>query len=145
MQIIELYQMNPGVYNQMKDLIDKLYEKKFKDMQELIKKRPYLFTTEYSDKWLELERPQPLSDNNLESVIRDVILGKMNPDISDKVYDDFKQECQNWIFNTQLNKLSGIEDFNRVDIINGCTQFITADIPIRQKKVVFEIHDINKM
>ena len=50
--------------------------------------------------------------------------GSVDRDISDKVYTDFKSEVANWIFDTTLNKLSGIEDFTHVDIINGCTQFI---------------------
>ena len=79
---------------------------------------------EYSAEYLEIERPQPLSDLKIESTIQDVLSGKLNSDISDTVYDNFKKEASSWIFGTALNNLSGIETFTRIDIINGCTQFI---------------------
>lgn len=79
---------------------------------------------EYSRDFLEIERPQTLSDNNIESTIQEIINGGWDYDISDSVYSNFKTEAKDWIFGSRLNKLSGIESFNRVDIINGCTQFI---------------------
>jgi hypothetical protein len=78
----------------------------------------------YSEEWLETERPQPLSDNKIESLISDVLSGKLDKDISDTVYDNFKQEVEQWILSSPFNSLSGLETFNRKDIINGCTQFI---------------------
>ena len=80
----------------------------------------------YSAEWLEVERPQPLSDDGLESAIQDVLSGKVDKDISDSVYADFKYKMQYWLFNSKLNKLQGLENFNRIDIINGCTQFIDS-------------------
>jgi hypothetical protein len=78
----------------------------------------------YDEKWLEVDRPQPLSDNKIESLISDVLSGKLDKDISDIVYDNFKQEVEKWILSSPFNRLSGLEMFNRTDIINGCTQFI---------------------
>jgi hypothetical protein len=78
----------------------------------------------YSPEYLETERPQPLSDAHIESLIQDVLSGKMDSDISDKVYSDFKQEMTNWLFSSKLNNVTGFDSFDRVDIINGCTQFI---------------------
>lgn len=80
--------------------------------------------TEYSAKFLEIDRPQPLSDNTIESLIQDVMTGKLDADITDTVYTNFKTEASDWIFNSKLNKLHGIDQFERIDIINGCTQFI---------------------
>lgn len=80
--------------------------------------------TEYSDKFLEIDRPSPLTDNLIEKAIQNVLSGHLDKDITDTVYTNFKQEAHNWIFSSQLNNLTGIEHFNRVDIINGCTQFI---------------------
>ena len=77
----------------------------------------------YSEEWLETERPQPMSDHLLEETIHDVLTGKINSKF-ETVYDDFKQEMTNWLFASKLNTLSGFDSFNRVDIINGCTQFI---------------------
>jgi len=79
---------------------------------------------EYDPKYLEVDRPQPLVDNQIESLIQDVLSGKIDKDISDNVYQLFKIEMTSWLFRSNLNRLSGFETFNRVDIINGCTQFI---------------------
>jgi hypothetical protein len=79
---------------------------------------------EYSAEYLEVDRPQPLSDRRIENAIQDIMYGNIDTDISDTVYSNFKQEATQWIFDTQLNKLSGMDKFDRVDIINGCTQFI---------------------
>jgi hypothetical protein len=78
----------------------------------------------YDDKWLQIERPSPLTDNKIESVINDVLSGKLDKDISDTVYENFKHEMEEWILLSSLNKLTGLETFHRKDIINGCTQFI---------------------
>ena len=79
---------------------------------------------EYSSIYLQIDRPKPLSDNKIEQVILDVLSGKMDKDMSDNVYYDFKTEASYWLLNSKLNKLSGLEQFERIDIINGCTQFI---------------------
>ncbi len=79
---------------------------------------------EYSQDFLEVERPQPLSDFKIESLINDVLDGKMDKDISDNVYLNFKNTFVNWIRQSKLNQLQGFEKYSRIDIINGCTQFI---------------------
>jgi hypothetical protein len=80
----------------------------------------------YEEKWLEVEKPQPLSDNKIEQLIQDVLSGCLDKDISDKVYTDFKKEMTDWLAGSTLNKLVGFDSFDRLDIINGCTQFIDA-------------------
>ena len=80
--------------------------------------------SEYTAACLQVERPSPLSDNVIEQCIQDVLAGKMDSDITDQVYVNFKKEMTNWLFGSKLNQLTGFDDFNRVDIINGCTQFI---------------------
>jgi len=77
---------------------------------------------EYSDQHLEVERPSPLSDNQIEQTIQDVLSGNLDKDITDSVYTNFKKEAEDWIVNSTLNNLQGLT--GRVDIINGCTQFI---------------------
>lgn len=79
---------------------------------------------EYSIGYLEVERPSPLSDLKIEQLIQDVMSGKLDSDITDSVYINFKKETTDWIFNSKLNQLTGFDHFNRLDIINGCTQFI---------------------
>jgi len=78
----------------------------------------------YDPKYLEVERPQPLVDNQIESMIQDVMSGKIDKDITDSVYTNFKKEMTNWLFQSKLNKLTGFDNFSRVDITNGCTQYI---------------------
>lgn len=78
----------------------------------------------YDNDYLEIERPQPLSDLYIEQLQQDVLNGKLDKDITDQVYTNFKKEMTDWVFKSKLNNLTGFDQFNRVDIINGCTQFI---------------------
>ena len=78
----------------------------------------------YDAKWLEIERPQPLVDNHIESLISKVIKGGVFTDITDQVYTDFKTEMHTWLSMSTLNNFYGLEHFQRRDIINGCTQYI---------------------
>lgn len=82
--------------------------------------------THYSEDFLEIERPSPLSDTAIESAIQDVLSGKLDKDITDSVYDNFKKETSEWLIGSKLNTLTGLDSFDRVDIINGCTQFIDS-------------------
>ena len=79
---------------------------------------------EYSIEYLEIDRPQTLSDNRIESLISDILNGRTDKDISDKVYKDFTELAKDHILNNPMNNLSGLESFGRIDICNGCTQFI---------------------
>ena len=78
---------------------------------------------DYDPKWLEQERPQPLMDNKIEQLISSILDGNIDKDISDAVYTNFKKETTAWFLKSS-NAVTGLDTFNRVDIINGCTQFI---------------------
>jgi hypothetical protein len=78
----------------------------------------------YSADYLEVDRPQTLSDDKIEKLIDDVLHGRTDRNISDSVYIEFKKEMTNWLFSSKLNSLTGFDSFSRIDIINGCTQFI---------------------
>ena len=80
--------------------------------------------TSYTIEWLETERPQPLADLTIEQLQQDVLNGKIDKDITNQVYTNFKKEMTEWILDSKLNNITGLDNFNRVDIINGCTQFI---------------------
>jgi hypothetical protein len=84
----------------------------------------YKIAPTYSDTYIEIDRPQPLVDSRIEHLIQDVLNGKMDKDISDSVYTNFKKEMTDWLATSNVNTLSGFDNFTRVDIINGCTQFI---------------------
>ena len=60
----------------------------------------------YTEEWLQVDRPQPLSDLKIERTFGSIINGDWNPDVTDQVYEDFKLECENWIFSTKLNTLT---------------------------------------
>jgi hypothetical protein len=82
--------------------------------------------TDYSDRWLETERPQPLSDNLIEETIQEVLDGNLDKDISDNVYVNFKETMSEWLENSTLNNIAGLDTFGRIDIMQGCTQYIDS-------------------
>lgn len=84
----------------------------------------YKIAPSYTVDYLETERPQPLTDNKIEQLIQNVLDGKADKDITDQIYANFKKEMIGWLLSSKLNNLSGFDLFDRVDIINGCTQFI---------------------
>ena len=77
-----------------------------------------------SIEWLETDRPQPLSDTRIEQLQQDVLLGKLDRNITNDVYINFTLETNRYLNSSQLNALTGLDKFDRIDIINGCTQFI---------------------
>lgn len=79
---------------------------------------------DYDECYLEIDRPSPLSDRHIESMIQDVLSGKLDKDISNDVYDNFITETDKYFNGTHLNTLTGLDNFNSIDIINGCTQYI---------------------
>jgi hypothetical protein len=80
----------------------------------------------YDAKWLEIERPQPLCDDYLESLFTDTATGfkGIKPDHSLAINEQFKEKATKFIFGSTLNNLSGISTFPFVNIMSGCTQFI---------------------
>lgn len=78
----------------------------------------------YSFAYLEIERPQPLTDIQIEKLIQDVLTGKLDHNITNEIYHKFKDTMINWLLSSKLNKLSGLNKFNQIDICIGCTQFI---------------------
>ena len=84
----------------------------------------YKIAPAYEAQYLEVDRPQPLADCAIEQLQQDVLAGKLDKDTTDQVYTNFKQEMTSWLFQSKLNNITGFDGFDRVDIINGCTQFI---------------------
>lgn len=79
--------------------------------------------SEYSDKWLEVSRPQPLCDEYLESLFAAAFITPPK-DYSIAVHDTFKKLASDWLLNSKLNNLEGLSAFEHLDIMSGCTQFI---------------------
>ena len=80
--------------------------------------------TTYTEDWLDIDRPQPLTDKTIETLIQQIMQNDFSKDVTDKVYTDFINECETWIRLMPQNALSGFDAFSRRDICIGCTQFI---------------------
>lgn len=78
----------------------------------------------YSAEYIEVERPQPLSDNRIEELQMQVMTGRLEKDLTDNLYSVFKKTMVEWLQKSSLNTLKGFESFDRIDICTGCTQFI---------------------
>jgi len=99
---------------------------------------------EYDPKYLEVDRPQPLTDSRIEQMIQDVLSGNLDKDITDSVYTNFEKEMTAWLLQSKLNTITGLDNFNRVDIVNGCTQFIDAEYMKGQPQFIvgdYKYHD----
>jgi len=79
---------------------------------------------EYSEIYLEVDRPKPLTDKKIEQLITEVLEGNIEKDISDQLYIDFQNNFKEWLSRSNLNQLTGFDSFYRSDICIGCTQFI---------------------
>lgn len=80
--------------------------------------------TTYTENWLDIDRPQPLTDKKIETLIQQVMQNDFSKDVTDKVYSDFIEKCEAWIQLMPQNNLAGFDAFARKDICIGCTQFI---------------------
>ena len=78
----------------------------------------------YSEEFIEIERPSPMSDQRIDRAILDVMSGNLDRDFSPTMIENFKRETKDWILSSKLNNLKGLESFNRIDVMSGCTQFI---------------------
>lgn len=78
----------------------------------------------YSEIYLEIDKPKPLTDKKIEQLIEDVLNGNIEKDVSDQLYIDFQNNFKNWLARSKLNDLKGLDSFIRSDICIGCTQFI---------------------
>lgn len=84
----------------------------------------FLVAPQYNDKFLEQDRPQPLMDNYIDTLVENVIKGTIDKDVTDQVYKNFIEKTTDHITKSNFNFLTGFDRFIRTDIINGCTQFI---------------------
>lgn len=74
----------------------------------------------YSREWIQTSRPQPMYDETIEKFYNNVFFSYQSGILDDK----FKDIFISWLNNHKLNTFSGLDRFNRIDIIQGCTQFI---------------------
>lgn len=77
---------------------------------------------EYNNVWLQYDRPQPMYSNKINEFYDSFY--KENPVHTDNLDTIFKETFVKWLKNHQYSKFDGIDSFKRLDIINGCTQYI---------------------
>jgi alanine-alpha-ketoisovalerate/valine-pyruvate aminotransferase len=77
---------------------------------------------EYNETWLQYDRPQPMYCSKINKFYDNFYIE--NPVHAPNLDNLFKEKFVNWLDNHQYSKFKGIEAFSRLDIINGCTQFI---------------------
>ena len=77
---------------------------------------------QYNEGWLQYERPQPMYDRSINKFYDDFY--KVNPVHNSNLDQEFKEKFLNWITTHKYSNFYGLETFTRLDIINGCTQFI---------------------
>lgn len=78
---------------------------------------------EYTEEWLQHERPQPMFDESITKFYADFYKGE-NPVHNENLFEDFKNEFVIWLDNHTLNHYTGYDKFPYKDICVGCTQFI---------------------
>jgi hypothetical protein len=77
---------------------------------------------EYTKEWLQFERPQPMYDSSINKFYDNFY--KENPVHTQNLDQKFKDSFIKWLDNHSLNSFKGYEDFKRLDISHGCTQYI---------------------
>lgn len=77
---------------------------------------------EYTEEWLQYERPQPMYDGEINKFYDRFY--KDNPVHNGNLFEDFKEEFIKYLDGHHMNNLSGYKAFEFKDICVGCTQFI---------------------
>ncbi len=76
----------------------------------------------YTEEWLQYDRPQPMYDHSINKFYDSFY--KTNPVHNSSLDEDFKIKIKEWLSNHTLSSFKNIENYKRIDIIHGCTQFI---------------------
>jgi hypothetical protein len=76
----------------------------------------------YSREWLQYERPQPMYDAGINEFYDGFY--KVNPVYNKNLDAEFKNAFLDWLSKHTLSTFKGLDAFPRVDVINGCTQYI---------------------
>ena len=77
---------------------------------------------QYTEEWLQHERPQPMYDHDINKFYDRFY--HYNPVHTHDLDEQFKIKFIDFMNNHQFSTFSGLDAFPRLDIINGCTQFI---------------------
>jgi hypothetical protein len=77
---------------------------------------------EYTEQWIQYDRPQPMYNSHINKFYDDFY--RESPVHTENLDEIFKNKFVKWLGSHQYSKFTGIESFSRLDIINGCTQYI---------------------
>lgn len=77
---------------------------------------------QYTEEWLQVDRPQPMYDQSINTFYDDFY--KVNPVHMPNIDWSFKAQFSDWLDDHDLSLFYGIKHFRRRDVINGCTQYI---------------------
>jgi hypothetical protein len=76
----------------------------------------------YSSEWLQIHRPQPMYDKNINRLYKKIFYENPADDL--ELVSKFKSTFLDWLKKDNLNKISGFYEGFETDICIGCTQFI---------------------
>lgn len=76
----------------------------------------------YEESWLQYDSPQPMYDNSINNFYEDFY--KDNPVHLPNLEKSFKWQFKEWLDSHEMSKYEGVDNFKRLDVINGCTHFI---------------------
>lgn len=77
---------------------------------------------QYHKDWLQFDRPQPMYSNMINKFYDDFY--RYNPIHNSNLDQQFKDTFIKWLKDHKFSNFKGLDAFPRLDIINGCTQFI---------------------
>ena len=77
---------------------------------------------QYTNEWLQFERPQPMYDSAINKLYDNFYTE--NPVHNPNLFEDFKNTFVEWLDKHTLNLFYGYDKFDYKDICVGCTQFI---------------------
>lgn len=77
---------------------------------------------EYTKDWIQYDRPQPMYSSSINKFYDEFY--QHNPVHTPDLDQQFKDTFVQWLNNHEYSTFSGLDAFSRLDIINGCTQYI---------------------
>ena len=77
---------------------------------------------EYTKDWIQYDRPQPMYSSDINKFYDNFY--QHNPVHTSDLDQQFKDTFVQWVNNHKYSTFSGLDAFSRLDIINGCTQYI---------------------
>lgn len=81
---------------------------------------------EYTSEWLQVHRPQPMYDKKIHQLLNQFLLGGYDGPKEEGLKESFIEHFMRWVLEDPTNRLTGYSEFPRVDICQGCTQFIDS-------------------